>query len=333
MSKENSLMKGAAEIVKGDLKVMTLSEADVIRLLDLRSLLEGLADGFQAMARGEIQTPARPEVSVPGKGFLLSMPAWREGSPIMVKMVCVFEGNLELNLPNHIAMINLFDPDSGVPLCLMDGTYITAIRTAAAAVLSVRSIARPDARVATIIGAGVQGREHLRLLPLVRDFDEILIGSYYFDDAQKLAVTHPKARAVEDLEAAVRRSDVVCLASHAYQPVIEADWVQSGTHVTSVGYAPPLGELPVALARDHKLFVEDNASFEPPPVGCGELQQIDQSSGIKLGDALIGLAPSRTSDKEITVYKAMGIAMEDLVAAELVYRAALRETHAASVMI
>lgn len=317
--------QSAADIVKGDLKVMTLRETDVMRLLDPGALLDGLADGFQALARHQIQTPDRPELTVPGKGFLLSMPAWRKGSPMMVKMVCVFEGNLAQGLPNHLAMINLFDSNSGAPLCAMDGTYITGIRTAAAAILTVREIAGPDAKVATIVGAGVQGREHLRLLPLVRDFDEILVASLYFEDAQRLAQREPKASAVEDLEAAVRRSDVVCLASHSDRPVIDPDWVRPGTHVTSVGYAPPLGELPVALARDHKLYVEDDASFEPPPVGCGELQQIDRSSAIRLGDALIGKAPLRESDEEITVYKAMGIAMEDLVAADLVYRRAVRE--------
>ncbi|MDX1401643.1 MAG: ornithine cyclodeaminase family protein [Kiloniellales bacterium] len=333
MPQKRSPLGSAAEIIKGHLDVMVLSEDDVTRLLDPGLLLDGLADGFQAMALGDLQTPARPELTVPDKGFLLSMPAWRKGSPMMVKMVAVFENNLEKGLPNHIATINLFDPETGVPLCLMDGTYITAIRTAAAAVLSVREIARPDAKRATIIGAGVQGREHLRLLDLVRDFEEILIGSLYYEDAEKLASAHLKAKAVEDLEAAVRRSDVVCLASHSYRPVIEADWVEPGTHVTSVGYAPPLGELPVALARDHKLFVEDDASFAPPPVGCGELQDLDPSSAIKLGDALAGRAPLRTSDTEITVYKAMGIAMEDLVAAELVYRAAVNEGQSTAVTI
>lgn len=314
--------KSAAEISKGDLEVMALSEADVSRRLDPGALLDGLADGFRALARSEIQTPNRPEITVPGKGFLLSMPAWRDGSPIMVKTVCVFEGNLGRGLPNHLATINLYDPDSGAPLCVMDGTYITGLRTAAAAVLSVRELARPDARVATIIGAGVQGREHLRLLPLVRDFDEILLASLSFKDARRLARREPRARAVEDPEQAVRMSDVVCLASHAYQPVIEPQWVRPGTHVTSVGYAPPRGELPVGLARDHKLYVEDDASFEPPPVGCGELQGLDRSTAIKLGDALIGRAPLRSSREEITVYKSMGIAMEDLIAAELVYRRA-----------
>jgi ornithine cyclodeaminase/alanine dehydrogenase-like protein (mu-crystallin family) len=256
---------------------------------------------------------------------MLSMPSWRKGDPMMVKMVCVFEDNLKIDLPNHLALINLFDEQTGMPLCVMDGTYITGIRTAAAAVLSARKLARPDARIATIIGAGVQGREHLRLLPLIRDFDEIQVCSLYHDDAEKLAALTPKARAVVDVEGAVRRSDVVCLCSHSGTPVIAADWVKPGTHVTSVGYTPWPGELPQELVRNHTLFVEDDASFEPQPVGCAELQGVDPATATKLGDMLCGKAPSRTGHDQITVYKAMGVAMEDLVAATLVYRRAKEE--------
>lgn len=315
----------ASEVVKGDLKVMILSEADVIRLLDPQALLEGLAEGFKAVAQGQVQMPARPQITVPGKGFLLSMPAWRSDSPIMVKQVSVFERNLDLGLPNHLAVISLFDQHTGEALCVMDGTYITGIRTAGAAVLSVRELARPNARVATVVGAGVQGREHLRLLPLVRNFDKIFVSSLDFDDAKKLASLNPIAEAVEDVEMAVRNSDVVCLASHAYDPVIDAGWIRPGTHVSSVGYAPPRGEMPLELIRRHKLYVEDDASFELPPVGCPELQGINRSHAIRLGDALLGKAQLRKTENEITVYKAMGLAMEDLVAAELVYRRALNE--------
>ena len=319
----NPNSRSAAEITKGNIEVITLSESDVAELIDLSELLDGLAEGFRSLARGEMQSPPRPEITVPDKGFMLSMPAWRPGSPMMVKMVNVFEGNLALNIPNHIAVINLFDESTGMPLCIMDGTYITGIRTAGAAVLSVREIARGDSKVATVVGAGVQGREHLRLLPLVRDFDEILVSSLHHDDAKKLASKHPEAKAVRNLRKAVSRSDVVCLASHSYEPVIDASWVRPGTHVTSVGYAPPGGELPVELIRLGKLYVEDESAFEKPPVGCGELQAIPASDAIKLGDALTGSAPRREQDDEITVYKAMGIAMEDLVAAELAYRRAL----------
>ena len=317
----------AADIIKGDLEVMTISETDVMRYLDLNDLLDGLANGFRGLANGEIQSPHRPEISVPGQGFQLSMPAWRPGSPIMVKMVCVFEGNLDVGLPNHLAVINLFDERTGTPVCVMDGTYITGIRTAGAAVLTIREIARRDARTATIVGAGVQAREHLRLLPLVRDFDRIFVHSLYHEDAEKLAGGVPHAIATEDLEAAVRQSDVVCLTSHAYEPVIDATWVRPGTHVTSVGYAPPLGELPVALARDGKLFVEDDSSFLAPPVGCGELGGLEPDNAVKIGDMLVGKASGRESDDDITVYKVMGVAMEDLVAAELVYTRALDCAH------
>lgn len=152
----------------------------------------------------------------------------------------------------------------------MDGTYITGIRAAASAMVSIKALAKEDAKVATIVGAGVQEREHLHLLPLVREFDEIRISSLHYEDAQKLAAQHPKAIAVKNVEQAVRSSDVVCLCSHSYAPVIEAGWVKPGAHVTSVGYAPPAGELPVELARDGSLYVETIEAFEAPPVGCGE---------------------------------------------------------------
>jgi alanine dehydrogenase len=318
------VVTGAAEIGKGDLPVLHLAESDVTRLLDPRALLDGLEDGFKALSRGEVQAPDRPEITVPERGFLLAMPAWRRGMNLTVKTVCVFEGNLRRGLPNHLALINLFDPETGAPLCVMDGTYITAIRTAGAAALSVRALARRDAKVATIIGAGVQGREHLKLLPLVRDFAEIRIASLEHRDAERLAELHPAARAVKDVEAALRDSDVVCLASHAYAPVIEPGWVRPGTHVSSVGYAPPRGELPVALARDNALYVESSAAFDAPPVGCGELAGLSREHGIALGDALLGLRPGRIADDQITVYKAMGIAMEDMVAADIVYAEAKR---------
>jgi ornithine cyclodeaminase/thiomorpholine-carboxylate dehydrogenase len=324
MTARISVMTNAAEIGKGDLPVLHLAESEVMRLLDPGALLDGLEEGFKSLSRGEVQSPDRPEIAVPERGFLLAMPAWRRGMNLTVKTVCVFEGNLKRGLPNHLALITLFDPETGAPLCVMDGTYITAIRTAAAAALSVRVLARPDAKVATIIGAGVQGREHLKLLPLVRDFVEIRIASLDPRDAETLAARHPAARAVADVEAAVRGSDVVCLASHAYAPVIATSWIRPGTHVSSVGYAPPRGELPVALARDNALYVETSAAFDAPPVGCGELSGLDRTHGIPLGDALLGRRPGRVSEEQITVYKAMGIAMEDMVAADIVYAEARR---------
>jgi len=321
---EKQSAKAAFEIKKGIRQVMTLSEADVEKHLDPLELLAGLEDGFRGLELGEIQAPPRPAVSVKGKGFSLAMLAWRPGMQITVKMVNVFDGNLAIDLPNHLALINLFDPDTGATSCVMDGTYITGIRTAASAVLSARMLSRGGSRVATVIGAGVQGREHLRLLPLIRKLERINVCSLRLSDAQKLAARSAIARATTDVEAAVRESDIVCLATHSPTPVIKPEWIKPGTHVSSVGYRPPNGELPKDLAREHRLFVETLDAFQPVPVGCGELAGLDASTGTTLGAVSLGRKPGRRSDVEITVYKAMGVAMEDMVAANLAYQSAKR---------
>ena len=316
--------RAAFEIAKGTQKVVSLSEAQVAQALDPDELLRELEASFGALARGEVQCPPRPAIAVPGKGFSLAMAAWQPGMHICVKVVNVFDGNLAIGLPNHLALVNLFDPGTGAVACVMDATYITGIRTAAAAIVSHKLLSRVDSRIATIVGAGVQGREHLRLLSLVRDVDEIQICSLEFDHAERMADLHPKAHAVRDVRHAIQRSDLVCLATHSARPVIEPQWVKPGTHVSSVGYHPPEGELPPALARDHRLFVETADAFAAAPVGCSELRGLTASRATTIGDVVNDPRRGRTSSSEITIYKAMGIAMEDMVAANLAFRGAQR---------
>lgn len=319
-----TIPKPAFEISKGPHSVMTLSETDVEKYLDPHKLLTALEEGFRGLELGDVQSPPRTKLSLPNKGVSLAMPAWSSGMQIAIKIVNFSDSNLERGLPNHLAFINLFDPETGLATCVMDGTYITAVRTAAAATLSVRMLSHTNSRVATIIGAGVQGRQHLRLLPLVRDFDRINLCSLRSEDAQRLATQSKIACATDATEAAVREADVVCLTTHSPVPVIDPNWVKPGTHVSSVGYCPPDGELPKDLAAKHRLFVETLDAFEPPPVGCGELSGLDRSKGTTLGAVLLGRKPGRISGDEITVYKAMGIAMEDMVAANLAYQTAKR---------
>lgn len=315
-------MLAAFAIKKGARRVITLSENEVEKYLDPRELLDTLEDGFRGLELGEIQSPPRSRLSVPGKGFSLTMPAWRPGMQLTVKIVNVFDGNLQIGLPNHLALITLFDPNTGATSCIMDGTYVTAVRTAAAATLSVRLLSRADSRVATVIGAGVQGCQHLRLLPLVRSFEHVNIFSPRFEEAQKLATQSEIARATTNLEEAVNESDVVCLATHSPEPVIESRWIKNGTHVTSIGFHPPHGELPKDLAINHRLFVETLDAFQPAPVGCSELADLDSSKGTTLGAVILDQKLGRISDDEITVYKAMGVAMEDMVAANLAFQRA-----------
>ena len=304
--------------------VLILSQDDVKQLLDLDELLDALAEGFKSLSAGQVNAPPRNEVTVPA-GFLLGMPAHLPGDNIAMKMVAVFHDNHRLGLPGHQALICLFDPDTGSTRAVLDGTYITAIRTGGGAAVSTRLLARPDARTLAIIGAGAQGEAHLRLLSRVRAFQEVRVASLYSADAQRLAALDPRAVAVESFEAAVRGADVVCLCTTAGQPVVARDWLARGAHVTSVGYMPPGGELAREIAEQGHLFVETRLAFEPTPVGCGELAGLDPATGTELGEVLLGRRPGRQSADELTVYKSMGHAMEDMVAANLVYKHARQD--------
>src|SRR5256714_9513514 len=184
------------------------------------------------------------------------MPAYQHGREITVKLVSVFHDNNRFGIPSHQAIICLFDAQTGTPLSFMDGTYITALRTAGSAALSTRLLARTDTRVLAIVGAGVQGRAHLKMLPRVRQFSEIRIASRHLAHAKQLATTDARARAVESAEEAVRGADVVCLCTNAGEPVISIDWLAPRMHNTSVGYRPPGGELDPRVGEQGHLFVE-----------------------------------------------------------------------------
>jgi len=305
--------------------ILLLNEIEVQRLLDPDALLDALAEGFAALSSGLVDAPKRLGVSVPNTGFLLAMPAYQQGREVTVKLVSVFHENQRLGIPTHQAVICLFDQETGTPLSLMDGTSITALRTAGAAALSTRLLARIDTRVLAIVGAGVQGRSHLGMLPHVRPFSEIRIASRHVAHAEQLAAADARARAVATAEEAVRGADVVCLCTDAGEPVVNLDWLAPGMHVTSVGYAPPGGELDPRVIAQSRLFVETRLAFEPPPVGCGELAGLDPDVGTELGEVLLGRSRGRQSEDELTVYKAMGHACEDLAAASLVYHRAKQD--------
>ena len=300
-----------------------LSAADVARVLDRRAAQATLAEGFKALSAGMVQAPPRPRVDIPHKGFALAMLAWMPERHIALKTVNVFEGNHAHHLPSHMGLINLFDHETGAPLAIMDAALITGVRTAAAAMLSISAMARPDARVATVIGGGVQAREHVRQLGEMASVEEIRVVARQSVVARSIAGEVDCASVATDLEAAVRDAGIVCLTTSSATPVIDADWIAAGTHVTSVGFAPPGSEVPVALIERARICVETRNAFSPAPVGCAELAGRDPSSAVELGEMLAGTKPGRTSRDEITLYKSMGNAMEDMVVANLVYEAAL----------
>ena len=300
-----------------------LSAADVAQVLDPTAALDALASGFKALSAGLVQAPPRPKIDVPGKGFGLAMLAWMPGRQIALKAVNVFEGNHAVHLPSHMGLIALFDRETGAPLAIMDATLVTAVRTAGASMLSVDAMARPGRKIATVIGGGVQAREHVRLLGAMDGIEEIHVVARRADVAQSIANDSALAKVATDLEAAVRSSDIVCLTTSSPTAVIDAGWVKAGAHVTSVGFAPPGSELPLALIERARVCVETRNAFSPAPVGCAELAGRDASAAVELGEILAGTKPGRTADAQITLYKSMGNAMEDMVLANLVYETAV----------
>lgn len=299
-------------------EIRLLNEADVRSMLDIDAMIDALADGFIALSEGKVVAPPRAGVEVP-HGVLLSMPGWVPGKSISVKLVAAFHDNAKYGLPGHQALICLFDSETGTPLSVMDGTGITALRTAGGAAVATRLLAREDSKTMAIIGAGVQGRSHLQVVTRVRNIEEIRIASLIPGDAERLAAEDPRATGYSTYEEAVRGADIVCLCTSSSTPVIELGWLSPGTHVTSVGYAPPGGELAREIAENSRLYVESAMAFADPPAGCAELKGMPASAAAELGEGLLGSKPGRQSAEELTVYKAMGHAMEDLVAAQIVY--------------
>ncbi len=301
--------------------VLVLGADEVAELLDPAALLDALAVAFAAASAGAVRAPARSELTLEGDGGLLIMPGHRPGGPVGVKHVGMYAGNAARGLPHHPATICAFDEETGLLRAVLEATHLTAARTAGAAALSVRLAARGDARVATVIGAGPVAAAHLAFLPAVRELDELRVAARRPDGAAALAAAHG-VRFVETIEAAVRGADVVCLCTSATEPVVAPAWLAPGAHVTSVGYAPPGGELDPALARAGRLLVETRDAFAPPPAGCAELAGLDPSTAAELGEVVAGTRPGRVADDELTVYKSMGSVVEDLAAADVVIRRA-----------
>jgi ornithine cyclodeaminase/alanine dehydrogenase-like protein (mu-crystallin family) len=302
--------------------MLVLTRTEVEELLDLDALLEALAEAHAELSAGAASLPPRVAAFAEADGLLGAMPAHLPGAGLGCKLVTVFPHNADR--PSHQAVIALFDPATGTPVALMDGTYVTAARTAAAAALAARLLARAEARVLAILGTGVQARSHARAFAGIREWDEIRVAGRDAAKAEALA-DELDLTAAPSFEAAVRGADVVAAATHAAQPVVLADWVAPGAHVGSVGYAAPGGfELDRELVRRADVLAVEarESAFAPPPAGALELAGIERETAVELGELVAGTRAGRTSPEQITVYKSVGVAVQDLAAAALVLAAA-----------
>ncbi len=312
-------------MIAGVGELLFLSRVDVERVLDVDTMLEALAQALVAHSSGQASVPPRVAVRVGERGLLGVMPGYIPSVALETKLVSVFPENDAHGMPSHQALIALFDENDGTPLALMDGTYITAIRTGGAAAVATRILSREDATVLAILGAGTQGRSHLETFPRVRDFNEIRIASRNHHRARELAGHHPNARAVESFEEAVRGADVVACCTDAREPILRLGWLAPGVHVSAIGgtFGRELDAETVAASR---VFVEwRGAVTSPPPAGAHELQGMDPDAVTEVGEVIAGKRAGRRSRDEITLYKSTGHAVEDAATARLVYDRALEQ--------
>jgi ornithine cyclodeaminase len=300
--------------------MLILTRSDVEELLDLVELERALARAHAELSAGAASMPPRIAAWAKETGLLGAMPAYLPSAGLGCKLVTLFPGNTDR--PTHQAAIMLFDPETGTPVVLMDGTYVTEARTAGSAALAARLLAREDAKVLAILGTGAQARAHAHAFAGVRDWSEIRIAGRDRAKAEELAA-EVGATAAASFEQAVRGADVVAATTHSPDPVVHREWLAPGTHVSSVGATQAGGEVDPAIVADATLVVETRAALAPPPAGASELAGLDESAvHAELGELVSGTRPGRTTPIETTLYKSVGVAVQDLAAAALVLAAA-----------
>jgi ornithine cyclodeaminase len=305
--------------------VLLLSRADVESLLDPLELIDAVARAMADLSAGRASMPARVAALVEERDALLgAMPGYVPSlDALTAKLVTLFPHNADGPLPTHQALLAAFDPATGEPLAIMDATAITELRTAAGSALSTRLLARADARVLAVVGTGVQARAHARFVPLVRAIEELRVAGRDAPKAERLAAglrgLGLPARAAATAEEAVRGADVVCAATHASEPVVRGAWLAPGAHVTSVGYNTAGRELDEeAVARALVVVESRETALAPPPAGANDLAGLAPDEvHAELGELVAGSRPGRASDDEITLYKSVGVAVQDTAAAAL----------------
>lgn len=299
--------------------MLVLNRSEVEELLDLDELVGALARAHEELSSGATSMPARI-AALAQDGLLGAMPAYSPSAGLGCKLVTLFPHNTDR--PTHQAAIVLFDPSNGSPIAMMDGTYVTAIRTAATAALATRLLARDDAKVLALIGTGVQARSHARTFAHVRDWTEIRVAAR--DEAKCASLAAELGgTACSSFEEAIRGADVIAATTHSADPVVRAEWVEPGAHVSSVGYSAPGSELDPELVRAATIVIESrDSAFSPPPGGAPELVGFDPASVTELGELISGAKTGRRTPVEITLYKSVGVAVQDLAAAALVLAAA-----------
>jgi ornithine cyclodeaminase len=308
------------------MKIRMLAAADVKAALPMSTAIEAMKQAYIQFSTGRSTVPLRTHVST-DKGVSLLMPAFLHDSRSLgVKIISIYEDNPKLNLPTISATVMVLDPETGFPLALMDGGSLTAIRTGAGGGAAADVLARKDARNVALFGAGVQARTQLQAVLAVRDIEQVSIIDHFEEAAQRLAddvATWPKAPKVilgRTPSEAVQDADIVLTATTSPVPLFDGNDLKPGTHITGIGtFTPDKREIDENAVRRALVVVDSrDACLEE----AGDIIIPNAPIDAELGEILNGDKPGRQNDEQITFFKSVGIAVQDTMAAALVYSAA-----------
>jgi ornithine cyclodeaminase/alanine dehydrogenase-like protein (mu-crystallin family) len=316
-------------------KVLIVNQAEIASLLPMERCMTVMADALRALSQGNAILPLRPIMWLPEHvGLLGMMPAYLGSIPIMgLKVISVFPGNHGTPLDTHQGAVLLFDPQQGRLLAMMDASEITAIRTAAVSGVATQYLAREDAQTLALLGSGRQARTHLEAMLSARPFRLIRVWSRTPVHAQAFAERESQRHEipiepVATAQVAVEGADVVCTTTASREPVLHGEWLAEGTHINAVGSSMSSArELNASAVHRSRLYVDrrESALHEAGDFLLAKAEGVIGDDHIQgeLGEVLLGRVRGRTTGNEITLFKSLGLAIEDLAAAHYVYTQAL----------
>lgn len=315
------------------MELHVLGAGDVIELLPMDECIEAMDGAMRQAAARNAVMPLRAAIKLPEEGLLGWMPGYLGDPQVFgAKLVSVYEKNFALGMHSHNGVVVLFEAENGRPVAIVDAAEITAIRTAAASALATRTLAREDTTTLAILGYGAQGRQHLESMLCVRPFSRIRIWGRHHDRAAAFAAEQGERFGVEIepvsvARAAVEGADVICTVTGSPTPIVHGDWLEPGQHLNAVGTSfPGIRELDGPAVARSRLYVDLR---EGALAQAGEFQMARDEGLIaddhilgEIGEVLLGRVEGRTGPDDITLYKSLGLVVQDLAAAQHVYRKA-----------
>ena len=319
------------------MKILILNKREIEQLLPMSTCIDLMAEALVSLTRGKVVLPLRPVIRIPDSPNVFGlMPAYSTSlKAIGTKLISVFPGNHGTTLDSHQGVVALFDGENGSPLAIMDAASITAIRTAAVSGVATRQLARKDASTLAILGSGVQARTHLDAMFAVRPFKKVFVWSRNADHARALAsktvwTQRAEFEVAADAKTAVTAADVVCTVTASREPVLRGKWLRQGAHINAVGASlPTTRELDTEAVKRADVYVDrrESALNEAGdlliPIGEGAISADHIIA--EIGELLSGPDHGRENGDEITLFKSLGLAVEDLAAAHYLHDRAKRE--------